>query len=188
MDDLDIIRTQGDIEEWEETANGVTIRFKTLEKMVKYTIIRLFLALLLLFSFASCNLAHKAKKEASVNSYFSTATNETLITYNIEGISSEGAEAKVNYVNGKISKSITTIYGETGQATIIYLFETEKIKVLESRYSYRCMIEDVESDNDLLLDYRISYFINYNGELVGAGIPNHIDIFQEFQRVVPFKL
>lgn len=32
LDDLDIIRTQGDIEEWEETANGVTIRFKTLEK------------------------------------------------------------------------------------------------------------------------------------------------------------
>ncbi len=32
LDDLDIIRTQGDIEEWEETTNGVTIRFKTLEK------------------------------------------------------------------------------------------------------------------------------------------------------------
>ena len=32
LDDLEIIRTQGDIEEWEETADGVTIRFKTLEK------------------------------------------------------------------------------------------------------------------------------------------------------------
>ncbi|MDY6148336.1 MAG: SRPBCC family protein [Porphyromonas sp.] len=32
LDDLDIIRTQGDIEGWEETANSVTIRFKTLEK------------------------------------------------------------------------------------------------------------------------------------------------------------
>lgn len=32
MDDLEIIRTQGDIEEWEETAHGVIIRFKTLEK------------------------------------------------------------------------------------------------------------------------------------------------------------
>ncbi len=32
LDDLEIIRTQGDIEEWEETANGVTIRFKILEK------------------------------------------------------------------------------------------------------------------------------------------------------------
>ena len=32
LDALEIIRTQGGIEEWEETANGVTIRFKTLEK------------------------------------------------------------------------------------------------------------------------------------------------------------
>lgn len=32
LDDLEIIRTQGNIEEWEETTNGVTIRFKTLEK------------------------------------------------------------------------------------------------------------------------------------------------------------
>lgn len=32
LDDLEIIRTQGDIEEWEETTNDVTIRFKTLEK------------------------------------------------------------------------------------------------------------------------------------------------------------
>lgn len=32
LDDLKIIRTQGDIEEWEEITHGVTIRFKTLEK------------------------------------------------------------------------------------------------------------------------------------------------------------
>lgn len=32
LDDLKIISTEGDIEKWEETANGVTIRFKTLEK------------------------------------------------------------------------------------------------------------------------------------------------------------
>ena len=32
LDDLEIICTQGDLEEWEETTHGVTIRFKTLEK------------------------------------------------------------------------------------------------------------------------------------------------------------
>ena len=118
----------------------------------------------------------------------STATNEKSITYNIEGISSEGAEAKVNYVNGKISKSITTVYGETAQATIIYEFGAEKIKVLETKYSYKSRIEEVESDRDLSLDYRISYFIDYDGKVVGAEAPEHIDIFQEFQRVVPFEL
>ncbi len=118
----------------------------------------------------------------------SRATNETSITYNIEGISSEGAEAKVNYVNGKISKSITTVYGETAQATIIYEFGAEKIKVLETKYSYKRMLEDVESDSDMSLDYRISYFIDYDGKVVGAEAPEHIDIFREFQRVVPFEL
>ena len=56
---------------------------------------------------------------------------DTLIIYNIKGISTEGAEAKVNYVNGKIAKSVTNIYGETGQSTIIYEFDTDKIKVSE---------------------------------------------------------
>ncbi|GEM_PF-3644079 len=115
------------------------------------------------------------------------ATNETTITYNIEGISSEGAEAKVTYVNGKISRSIISIYGEAGQATIIYEFGAEKIKVLETKYSYKSRIDEVESDSDLSLDYKISYFINYDGEIVGAEKPEHIDIFQEFQRVVPFE-
>ena len=33
LDDLEIIRTQGDIEEWEETANGVTSRpLKSVDK------------------------------------------------------------------------------------------------------------------------------------------------------------
>ena len=118
----------------------------------------------------------------------SRATNETSITYNIEGISSEGAEAKVTYVNGKISKSITSIYGETGQATIIYEFGDEKIKVLETKYSYKSRIEEVGSDSDMSLDYRISYFIDYDGKVVGAEAPEHIDIFREFQRVVPFEL
>lgn len=36
LDDLKIIRTQGDIEEWEESANGVTIRIKTIEKRAPY--------------------------------------------------------------------------------------------------------------------------------------------------------
>ena len=118
----------------------------------------------------------------------SRATNEKSIIYKIEGLSSEGAEAKANYVNGKISKSITTVYGETAQATIIYEFEAQKIKVLETKYSYKRMIEDVESDNDMSLDYRISYFIDYDGKFVGAEAPEHIDIFREFKRVVPFEL
>ena len=46
----------------------------------------------------------------------------------------------------------------------------------------------MESDSDFSLEYRISYFINYDGKVVGGEAPEHIDIFQEFRRVVPFEL
>lgn len=80
---------------------------------------------------------------------------DTLITYNIEDISTEGAEAKVNYVNGKIAKSVTNIYGETGQSTIIYEFDTDKIKVSETKYFIKTDIKNVRSDKDVL--FRLKY-------------------------------
>lgn len=151
--------------------------------MMKYIIV------CLSFVIVSCNFSHK-QEMGSVNnkSDFSTMAKDTLITYDIEGISTEGAGTKVNYVNGKITKSVTSIYGETGQATIIYEFETDKIKVLETKYSYKSGIENVKSDEDMQLDYEISYFIDFKGNLLGKEIPDRIDIFKEFKEAVPFEL
>ena len=141
------------------------------------------------FVIVSCNFSHK-QEMGSVNnkSDFSKVAKDTLITYDIEGISTEGAETKVNYVNGKIIKSDTSIYGETGQAKIIYEFETDKIKVLETKYSYKSGIENIKSDEDMQLDYEISYFIDFKGNLLGKEIPDRIDIFKEFKEAIPFEL
>lgn len=141
------------------------------------------------FVIVSCNFSHK-QEMGSVNnkSDFSKVAKDTLITYDIEGISTEGAETKVNYVNGKITKSVTSIYGETGQAKIIYEFETDKIKVLETKYSYKSGIENIKSDEDMQLDYEISYFIDFKGNLLGKEIPDRIDIFKEFKEAIPFEL
>lgn len=141
------------------------------------------------FVIVSCNFANK-QEMGSVNnkSDFSKVAKDTLITYDIEGISTEGAETKVNYVNGKITKSVTRIYGETGQATIIYEFGTDKIKVLETKYSYKSGIENVKSNEDMQLDYEISYFIDFKGNLIGKEMLDKIDIFKEFNEVVPFEL
>lgn len=151
--------------------------------MMKYIIV------CLSFVIVSCNFSHK-QEMGSVNnkSDFSKVAKDTLITYDIEGISTEGAETKVNYVNGKITKSVTSIYGETGQAKIIYEFETDKIKVLETKYSYKSGIENVKSDEDMQLDYEISYFIDFKGNLLGKEIPDRIDIFKEFKEAIPFEL
>lgn len=143
----------------------------------------------LCFVIVSCNFTHKQEMEsASNNSDFRSVVKDTLITYDIEGISAEGAEAKVNYVNGKIFKSVTSIYGETGQATIIYEFEMDKIKVLETKYSYKSEIENVKSNKDMRLDYEIGYFIDFKGNLIGKEIPDRIDIFKEFEEAIPFEL
>lgn len=151
--------------------------------MMKYIIV------CLSFVIVSCKFSSK-QEIGSINnkSDFSKVEKDTILTYDIEGISAEGAEAKVNYANGKITKSVTSIYGETGQATITYEFDTDKIKVLEIKYAYNTTIENVKSDKDMKLDYEISYFIDFKGNLIGKAIPDRIDIFKEFKDAVPFEL
>jgi hypothetical protein len=152
--------------------------------MIKYIIICLF------FEIISCNFSHKQEMGSANNkSEFSKVSKDTVITYDIEGISLEGADAKVNYVNGKITKSVTSVYGETGRATIIYEFKMDKIKVLETKYSYKSGIENIKSDEvDMHLDYEISYLIDLKGNLIEKEIPDRIDIFKEFKEIVPFEL
>lgn len=143
----------------------------------------------LFFGIVSCNFSHKQEMESVNNkSDFSKVARDTLITYDIDGISTEGTGADVNYVNGKITKSVVSIYAGTWQATIVYHFETNRIKVLETKYYYKTEIENVKSDEDMQLDYERSYFIDFKGNLIGKEIPDRIDIFKEFKEVVPFQL
>jgi len=145
--------------------------------------------LCLFFIIISCKPTSE-QKGARINnkSDFITITKDTLIKYNIEGISTEGAGADVNYVNGIINKSIINIYAGTWQAIIVYEFEENKIKVLETKYSYNVEIEDVKSDKDMHKDYEISYFIDFKGNVLGKEFPERIDVFKEFKDIVPFEL
>lgn len=137
----------------------------------------------------SCQAAHRQEMENSNDQPgFDTISKDTVIIYAIEGISVEGAAAEVNYVNGRITKSVTNIYAGTWQASVIYEFQTDKIKVLETRFFYKTEIENVKSDKDMQLDYEIDYFIDYEGNLIGEEIENRIDIFKEFKDVVLFEL
>lgn len=113
---------------------------------------------------------------------------DTLIVYDIKGISSESAEAKVNYVNSRITKSETNIYGETGQGTILYNFEKYKIRVSETRFSYKSQIQNTTSGKDMQLEYKVNYYIDFNGRIIGEEIPYRIDIFKMFKEKVPFIL
>ena len=128
----------------------------------------------------SCNCNNKQD--------FTSIVNDTLITYDMDGISTEGTVSKVNYINGKINRSVTNIYAGTWQDSIIYEFQNDKIKVLEIKYSYKTELENIKSLEDMQIEYNIDYFIDYKGNIIGEEIPNRIDIFKEFRETVPFKL
>lgn len=150
---------------------------------------RLILIIVLPFLIISCNQnQEKQTKDFNLELRNSSIPKDTLITYNINKISTEGAEAKVNYKNGRIIKSVTNIYAETWQASIYYKFLKDKIEVIESKYLYNTEIKNVKSLDDMQLDYKITYFIDFNGNLLEKKNIKRLDIFNEFKEVVPFKL
>ena len=151
--------------------------------MLKYLIIYVsFLSI-------SCNISHRQEiKSIKKESISFQKSKDTLIVYDIEGISLDGAEAMVNYVNGRITKSVTNIYGETGQGTVLYKFEKDRIRVTETKYSYKLQIENVKSNKDMQLNYKVIFYMDFNGNILGDEIPYRIDIFKEFTKKVPFEI
>lgn len=147
--------------------------------------------LLVCFLFFGVACSSHPQQELSDMKYISDASNnivDTVVTYDIEGISDEGAETTVTYENSKISKSVTNVFWGTGKVIIVFDFETDVINVLETKFSYTIGIEDVKSENDMQLDYEYRYSLDYEGNLQGEVIQERIDIFKVFKDIVPFKL
>ena len=136
--------------------------------------------------FISCNGVQK--KESLISNEQKVILRDTVVTYSLEGISTEGAEVKVNYNSGKISKSETIVYGEKGTAIIVYKFEDERIKVFETQYSYKTSFDNIESENDIKLTKEQIYYLDYNGSVIGDSIKDRIDIFKEFKDEIPFNI
>lgn len=149
--------------------------------MLKYILIFLLIV--------SCNSSQKQSiTMTNVNKHISDVTNDTVINYFIDGISTEGVEAKVNYHGGRIVNSTINICGETGQSVIVYEFGVSKIKVVETKYNYISVIDDVKSKSEMQLCFKISYFIDLEGNLITPARSDRTDIFKEFKEVVPFVL
>ena len=108
---------------------------------------------------------------------------DTTIIYDIDNLSSEGAEARVLYGDGKIKESTTYIYGAGGKTEIEYIFASNFIRVREQTYLY----QDT-SLNKLDTLNVIGYKIDYRGNVVGKNLSRYTDMFEEFKRAVPFIL
>ena len=134
-----------------------------------------FVFFIVLLTISSCNYN---KKMTPINN-----RHDTIITYGIDNLSSEGAEARVLYGDGKIKESTTYIYGAGGKTEIEYIFASNFIRVREQTYLY----QDT-SLNKLDTLNVIRYKIDYRGNVIGKKLSRYTDMFEEFKRAVPFIL
>lgn len=115
---------------------------------------------------------------------------DTIIVYDIEGISAESSEAKVHYINGVVRDVEWHIYGETGQALISYTFQQNgTIKAMEKTYTYPGGLESVKSDKDIQLKKSFSYQLDPNGVLLSQVTDkDFVNSFSDLKKNVPLKL
>lgn len=113
---------------------------------------------------------------------------DTTIVYNIDGVSLEGTQANVSYADGKIRYAEVMVYGETGQALIQYSFEESRINVIEKIYRYKTDLTEVKSKDDIELEARTEYSIDYQGKFLKNPKNDPLNIFSEFNGSVPFEL
>jgi hypothetical protein len=148
------------------------------------------IALTLLLGLFSCQASNSKIDSDTDKTQESQAVEiqDTTITYNIEGLSSEGAEAKTQYRQNKITQSDIEIYGEQGQLHIGYVFSAASINVTEKQYAYSKSLSEVKTDNDMKLMNERKYTMTLDGKVVGSADSTNADIYPIFKKSVPFEL
>lgn len=149
---------------------------------------KLLIYLILPFIVACNSKARENNFKSDTQNAFSAQTKDTIIKYDLEGISTEGTEAKAKYSKNKIIECELNIYGETGQAQIIYKFTTDKIIVTQRDYIYNKQLDKIDSNEDIKLNSSLKYDIEYSGKIIGRKPDGIIEIFNEVKKQVPFAL
>ncbi|MGL4630065.1 MAG: hypothetical protein ACRCVT_02570 [Leadbetterella sp.] len=151
---------------------------------------KLFKCALIFSLLISCgNYEHKWVKNTEIQQGRGVSiVKDSTILYDLENVSSEGAEAIVKYVNNKIKESTVLIYGETRQAKVIYTFTPGLIKVSETEFVYNKELAKVSSEEDMKVKREFTYTIDFNGNIIGNNDKEKVEIFKEFKKVVPFEI
>ncbi|MBO9571386.1 MAG: hypothetical protein J7497_04145 [Chitinophagaceae bacterium] len=120
---------------------------------------------------------------------FSTGVADTVISFSVEGLSSEGSEIKAHYINDTITEAQWDIFGETGKTTIKYVFfKNGYIQATEKQYLYKVQISDVKSPNDITLKDTISYLLDTGGIIKTVIDKDFTDVYPGFKSKVPLVL
>lgn len=114
---------------------------------------------------------------------------DTVITYTISDISSEGAEAIVKYIKGDISYAEVRIYGCSFQSKTEYTFSDDKIEARDTIYRYQKPLTEVGDLNEDANIETESYILDYKGiKHISRTDTIPDELFHYFKEVVPFTL
>jgi hypothetical protein len=110
---------------------------------------------------------------------------DTTIKYDLEGISSEGAEADVCYFKNRMKRARITIYGSSGRVEVNYDFTGTSIKVREYTYIYLKPLSQIENGKDIKLESTSIYTLSNNGKVIDGNSNNAEDIYESFISTIP---
>ena len=115
---------------------------------------------------------------------------DTVIIYSIEGLSTEGSEAKVHYLKNSISDAEWRIFGETGQRIIQYkFFKNGLIHAFEKLYTYKSGLLDIKTNEDIVLKDSLRYQLDTNGNIVSKYPSNgFVNVFPDFKKKIALYL
>ena len=142
-----------------------------------------FIFLSMLIFFLACNENKNDSK--NLFDYKHEIKQDTIIRYDFEGVSSEGAVAKVRYKKNQINSANVIIYGESGKAELQLLFSEKYIKVNESVYMYKKNISEIATNDDIILISTSVYKLKDEGVLIGVAKDRQVDIFDDVIKQIP---
>ncbi|MBO9571608.1 MAG: hypothetical protein J7497_05290 [Chitinophagaceae bacterium] len=115
---------------------------------------------------------------------------DTTITYDLDDISSEGAEVQGCYVSRYLVRAKMSIYGSVGQSSVLYLFDGDTVHVTENNYTYGRPLREVKGATDMRLTDSTAYGLSIKTKKIieGKGSAQSIDIFKKLIDNIPLEL
>ncbi|MDF2382063.1 hypothetical protein JMG10_11335 [Nostoc ellipsosporum NOK] len=146
------------------------------------------LCFLLLTVIAACSDSKTKPAEPERPAAVADNSGDSVVSYDIEGLSSEGGEATARYAKGQLRQCVLLLAGETGQRRLIYTFSGDSVKVEEEHYSFEEGVLMSDNDNKLQLDTTLHYTLDTTGKVLGAAPAGYTDVFASMKKIVRFKL
>ncbi|MEQ1675668.1 MAG: hypothetical protein ABL876_03130 [Chitinophagaceae bacterium] len=110
---------------------------------------------------------------------------DTTVKYEIEDISSEGAEANACYRNNSIYQCRVVVFGAGGRADLQYNFNDSVVMVKEYLYKYSKPLAEIKNDTDIHLSDSLFYTLDkksgkaINGEAGNEGQQLYLSIIKK---------